>query len=195
MTFIPQNIKRPIVSMNDANNEKLKEGQTTFPHIALRLNMKDWTGFALDLSGAQYGWFEPVVNFTDYMNDRIRLDSFGAARFGTLRERITSKYGERGTIFDALTMNNDRASKILKWEMISWEIEEKNMMVIEMCKLDQMTFEKKQKELLGFMEERLEEHLEEERERYFDAFEGTGKKPDPEEGDGGLEQMRKEDGG
>lgn len=188
MGFIPKNIKRHIISMDNASNGELQNGQRDRAHFIIRLNMKDWTGFALDLTGAQYGWLEPVVNLKDYMDEKMEIQSVGLAKFGTLRERVLEMSTEGKENINSVTLNNLRISRILKKEVITWQVKEGNMMVRDMCRLDHQKFERKQKEFLGYMEKKLRERVEEERQEYFDAFEGAGGKPDPEDGDGGLEE-------
>jgi hypothetical protein len=64
-----------------------------FDHQVLKLTMNG-TGeqYVLDLSGAQYGWYEPIIAWGEFVQSRARaMVQPGTQSFGTRREKFLSK--------------------------------------------------------------------------------------------------------
>lgn len=71
---------------------------TDYKHTIIRVTMKDGGTFALDMTGAQYGWSEPVTPWQLYSTSRVReikeVTPFGGTRVSYKRAHNDSKHRE-----------------------------------------------------------------------------------------------------
>lgn len=89
--IIPKGIKRATAFCDEKGN--VKDNMINFNHMVTRIDMKDGVSYILDMTGAQYGWPEPILNFTDFNENRVKsYDNPGAdgQDFGVARSMLSS---------------------------------------------------------------------------------------------------------
>ncbi|KAF2094520.1 hypothetical protein NA57DRAFT_60557 [Rhizodiscina lignyota] len=65
-----RNVKRPIAIIDDQNR---KTNNAYIDHHVLKVSMKSGSIFAVDITGAQYGWPEPAVEWTQFKRSRLHF--------------------------------------------------------------------------------------------------------------------------
>jgi len=65
---IPKNHKREVIAIDD----DCATGQVVGSHSIIKLTLKyGGESYALDLTGAQYGYYDPITPWPDYLNTQV----------------------------------------------------------------------------------------------------------------------------
>jgi hypothetical protein len=137
-----KNSKRELILVDNG-----KESHINCTHKLFRVTLKD-SGevYALDLSGAQYGYYDPVTPFETYLEDRARAivvpenPYFGRTR-DALMERLP------GSIVSVILVNR-LVYPYLKLELSNWE-KESRISVHRILRYPQEKFTLERQKLLG----------------------------------------------
>jgi hypothetical protein len=115
-----KNSKRELIPV-DVNG---KESIIDFTHRLFRVILK-YSGevYALDLSGAQYGYYDPVAPFETYLEDRARAIVVPEnPYFGGTRDAFMERFSEPGNIGSVILLNH-LVYPYLKLQLSNWEKE------------------------------------------------------------------------
>lgn len=95
-----------------------------FTHLFFRVTLKhSGEVYALDLSGAQYGYYDPVAPFETYLEERARAIVAPEHRYlGRTRDALMERSSEPGSIGSAILLNHS-VYPYLKLELSNWEKE------------------------------------------------------------------------
>ncbi len=117
-----KNSKRELVPV-DVNG---KENPIYFTHRFFRVTLKhSGDVYALDLSGAQYGYYDPVAPFETYLKNRARAIVVPEYRYlGRNRDAPVEHFSEPGSIPSTILMNL-LIYPYLLLELLNWEKESK----------------------------------------------------------------------
>ena len=119
-------------------------------HVVLRVTTESGNSYALDITGAQYGRYENVMPWHLYLNSRI--ESFtGFGLFGEWESRLLADdFWDRGSAHEALRELNKHRTLRLNSALVNWEKE--NMPLSAILKLSEDAFQRKQLELISFVQ-------------------------------------------
>ncbi|KAK0111680.1 hypothetical protein ONS95_002025 [Cadophora gregata] len=152
---VVKNQKLHMIDVDILNNVHNPE----FEHEFLRIKLLNGgEEFALDLSSAQYGYFEPIVPWKTYIHNRIstyithqQFNYFGGTKYRLLAER-----GHKDIKGIVASLNAESCQELMsstkKWE------EENGMSIMKMLKLPLREFKMKENQLVGFMAKNLGEY-------------------------------------
>lgn len=124
-------------------------------YVTFRITINEDEDYALDITGAQFGFYDPLTPWASYQQNRI--ETLGRVRnLTSLRDgyRVRSKkFGQRkGWDVTRKSQNGELAKSFaLAWE--SWQVE--NEALSAMLELCEGAFRKRQGELLDFIDERI----------------------------------------
>jgi hypothetical protein len=114
--------------------------------------------YVLDLSGAQYGWYEPVTTWEAFVTSRVR--SFvhpGIQSFGTYRKEFLAM--SNGSDFHgSVAKINGHISPEIKRLTQSWE-KEQNLMLEKVLRMDDEALEGVRRGLLNHIKLGLQDSL------------------------------------
>lgn len=156
-----KNNKREAIGVNINGIE-----DESFGHDLIMLKLKD-SGeiYALDLSGAQFGYYQPVTRWFEFAADRVktivkRADAEEYNYFGGWHDRLLDRLdptvrSSMDCLGPATYKLNLSISPVLKQGMEGW-LGERGLSLEELLVLPQQTFEAKQKELLAHINRCLE---------------------------------------
>jgi hypothetical protein len=115
-------------------------------HSILKLTLKNGGGeYALDLAGAQYGYFDPVVPFSEYKSLRVQdIESFN--EFGYTKKRLLDLPNLKPTYLETSRMHASIRHAIKGGTMEFEDLE--GMKESSLLKLPKEEFEQKRKALL-----------------------------------------------
>ena len=125
-------------------------------HVVFKITINETEDYALDVTGAQFGFYDPLTPWASYQQKCIR-------RLGKSRplKGLRDHHGLPGKDFrkedgwDATGNSlNGQFARICGLAARSWQ--EENIAFSAMLKLSQEIFCKRQKELLEFMDERID---------------------------------------
>ena len=145
--------------MDDLGNEDHRRYQ----HELFKVTLKNGgETFALNLSGAPSGYYEPVIPWDEYVETRVEsmypgecFHTLGGFR-ASLEERL--ERGELSIECSAFTALNLRTSKALRTVTIKWE-QVNNTTVGAMLKSQPEVFEAKSQELVDYIAVSLQGYL------------------------------------
>ena len=129
---------------------------TDFEHEFLKVRLMDGgEEFALDLSSAQYGYFEPVVPWREYLQTHVlRLVTRQHFNyFGGAKQRLLAERGHEDINGIVANLNAESSQELFS-STKDWE-KENGMTILKMLKLPREEFEMKQKLLVAFIAENL----------------------------------------
>lgn len=118
-----------------------------FRHDVYQLSLRRGGGqFILELTGAQYGYYEPVIPFTQFMSNRVALEK---------KRPVVTAFGASQIWFEEQTRKtnefvwpvNTAVSKCLLRQTKIW-MERNNMTVKKLLKLDHGAYEASKKGIL-----------------------------------------------
>lgn len=138
--------------------------EVTFDHNIIKVVLKDKTSYALDLTGAQYGYFEPVTNWVDYYETRVKeivTVSGSGTNFGRVKALLVVFAGSNTeSMTENVVYNNQKAALRLVPGVQAWE-DRVGMKVRDICKIPEVEFAAKQENLVAMIEFVLDQFLEE----------------------------------
>ncbi|KAL5331998.1 hypothetical protein ACEPPN_001541 [Leptodophora sp. 'Broadleaf-Isolate-01'] len=175
---VTKNKKLDIIAVNADDSVQ----DTDFGHEFLIIKLvHGGEQYAMDLSSAQHGHFEPVVPWKKYFESRVLklLQRPQFNHFGGVRERLTAETG-RTSVVQILLGLNVESSKALLHSTKNWE-KECNMPIISLLKLPFPEFKRKEKLLvesigdtLGRFHDRLRKGAEKHKEEVEKALAAGG---------------------
>lgn len=121
-------------------------------HVVLSVTFRCGKRYALDISGAQYGYYEPVIPWDLYVNTRVGsiLEFF---EFGEWQSRMRPESSLDGTTYDECIMwLNNKAAMVLNAALVDWQKEERTIPFNTMLKLSEDAFHQRQSEFIKFIE-------------------------------------------
>lgn len=121
-----------------------------YEHEIFQVSMKDGLSYALDFTGAQYGYFEPLINWDDYCKERVKepVSTNGSGQyFGHRKQRWEKEVmGGKSTVA-LIGHNNQEACQCLKYTAEAYEKMPGLTTILEMCKQPEKEFIARQKVL------------------------------------------------
>ena len=118
-------------------------------HVVFKITISEDEDYALDITGAQFGFYDPVTPWASYQQNRIET-------LGTIRplKHLRGSHGldgdDRGGWFIERTALKGHFTKIFGSPLRSWQA--KNGAFSVMLKLREELFRKRQVELLNFID-------------------------------------------
>ncbi|KAH7386503.1 hypothetical protein BKA64DRAFT_711727 [Cadophora sp. MPI-SDFR-AT-0126] len=153
---VVQNKKLEIIAIDVLGNLQ----NTDFEHEFLKIKLVNGgEEYGLDLSSAQFGYYEPIVPWRQYLQTRIsKLVSRQQFNYpGGARDRLVAGKGDTDVegLVAGLNMESSRAlvSSTKEWES------ETNMTILKMLKLPHQEFKMMEKQLVDFIADNLEWYL------------------------------------
>ncbi|KAE9362604.1 hypothetical protein N431DRAFT_475780 [Stipitochalara longipes BDJ] len=146
LEVIPQNHKREVIALEDA----CERGASR-------------ESYALDLSGAQYGYYDPIIPWHEYLEARVvRVQSTKAPQyFGRMKDWYVRQVGERKKdIIWAIMHLNSVASRKIMDTILAWEKDQK-ITVQEMLRQPLQTYLAIQGDLIGSVAKTVEDFMQE----------------------------------
>lgn len=154
-------------------------GGTTDPndymHIILKVSLVHNGGeFIIDLTGAQFGWLEPVIPFKEYMHSRVESwDVLNQYWFGFSQleaDKVMRSPEDQYTpdAFSAHVLSKTRVSILSTME--TW-LSQNGLTVESLMKLDHAPFQAKESDLMKNIEGSLQNRIKEVAEELSDEFE------------------------
>ena len=129
---------------------------TDYKHTVLRVTMKNREKYALDMAGAQYGWYECVTPWHLYRDAKVRsikeVCQFDATR-AFCKTRAENMGGQRKRIENI----KENFTKCLDETVVGWQ-SRKNISLSTMLRLPEAEFGKKQSSLIDDVNERLQRY-------------------------------------
>jgi hypothetical protein len=177
MTVAPKNEKRQLILVAVDGTEDRRK----YRHILLRVKLKNGEEYALDLAGAQYGYYEPVTPWVIYETSRIAmnygtLDNLDMV-WGSGKAKLLKRIEERkGTATGNVLIINSATSAIMMIATREWEAKS-NISTGKLLILPQKDFEQKGQELVNYFGKNLQSYLdsilEGDKQRYAALAAGT----------------------
>ena len=128
---------------------------TDYTHTILRVTTKNGETYALDMTGAQYGWCEPVISWPLYNASRVRkfeeILTFGATRI--LHKARAVKSGGQ------LQWNRDikeQFAEVVDGAVDRWQKD--HISLTELLRLPERDFQKSQASLVDAVADWLQRH-------------------------------------
>ena len=130
---------------------------TEYPHAILRITLRTAEQYAFDLSGAQHGYWEPVVPWATYLQSRTIGDAMQGVTFHPLGHhlRIFESMPNFGLYGVTMRYNVDFA-KAAAFACEEFGSAEGHVPLSEMLKLPQKAYEGQRANLVGFIAKALE---------------------------------------
>jgi hypothetical protein len=134
-------------------------------HEMLKVTLRSGEVFAVDITGAQYGYHEPVTPWTKYQNDRILFQYLESGQPAPRPYRLlqVNDYSLQKLIFFQKKMNGDKTAeeaipfffagilKAMSFYILDWQGNEK-LSLRDMWKLPEKTLCVKLNDLMDFVE-------------------------------------------
>lgn len=193
VTHRPKNSKREVIPINleeKTSNMILQSNGTLFsggkdgesnhaPHTVWKITLKRGGGtFALDLAGAQYGYYQPVTPWSEYMTSRVQIDAtfqehvLGNAAKGSLQFLDSwPLWIPRPIWFGAGTRLNYGATQALNAEFQCWE-QRDNGATRKVLKMPKTSFDEHERKLVGRVTQALQKFKEDLERKAIKEFAG-----------------------
>jgi hypothetical protein len=134
-------------------------------HEMLKVTLRSGEVFAVDITGAQYGYHEPVTPWTKYQNDRILFQYLESGQPAPRPYRLlqVNDYSLQKLIYFQKKMNGDKTAeeaipfffarilKVMSFYILDWQGNEK-LSLKDMWKLPEKTLRVKLDDLMDFVE-------------------------------------------
>ena len=123
--------------------------EDNFPHRILQVTLRNGSHYALDVSGHQYGYNEPVVPWALYVDSRVEsIQNFKA--FGNWEMEVLSDESCNGIEpYNEVRQFNKYLASILNETLVDWQ--KSNLPLSALLKLPKDAFNQKQLELIEFV--------------------------------------------
>ncbi|PVH78501.1 hypothetical protein DL98DRAFT_590244 [Cadophora sp. DSE1049] len=149
---VVKNKKLDIIAVDVLDNVQ----DTDFEHEFLEIKLLNGgEEYALDLSSAQYGYFEPIVPWRKYLQTRVSklATSQHFNYFGGAKDRLVAEKGDTDVKGIIASLNTESAQELMS-STKEWE-EEYKMPIMKMMKLPFPEFKMKEKQLVDFIADNL----------------------------------------
>lgn len=124
--------------------------RAAFPHAIWEVTLKSGDVYAVDIAGAQYGYYEPVVPIAKYMDHRV-IGNIVARHFGYTKDKYPQQAMTSGGLFAVLYKVNSLLSEVLTDSCGEWE-KSRACKLPDMLKLGDKAFEPKEGLFFAAME-------------------------------------------
>jgi hypothetical protein len=150
ITFNPKNSKRETIAINSSGEEGCHTRDCL--HTCLRVTLNSGELYALDMTGAQFGYFEPVTPWKEFYENRVRSFSVvnGVEDFGWWKNHLEERFGASVAGKNGLLSLHVEGSKSLIVDTLDWE-KETDQTVQQMLTLPESQFKIKQQELIDYI--------------------------------------------
>jgi hypothetical protein len=135
-----------------------------YAHWLLKIELKSGAGvYALDLAGAQFGYFGPITPWNIYLAtriERLNIPNDGYSYLGKMRHLLLRKRESESEPYGVgpICRINAGAHKAMKNHTVQWE-EENYCTVQDIIKLKGRAFERKEQDLISYISSSLRAHL------------------------------------
>ena len=156
----PRNTRRRLITVDRLGVEHDDEQDINCSHVVLKVTTKAGNSYALDITGAQYGYYEIVVPWNLYVNSRVEKVK-ESWPFGEWEgDFLAEKFLEEGSAHGALKELNKHRTLCMNSALVDWQKD--NMPLSAILKLPEDAFQLKQSELISFVKGSLpkDQHLE-----------------------------------
>lgn len=137
---------------------------TDYNHDIIKITTRTGEIYALDMTGAQYGWTECIVPWSHYVKSRVRevknVVPFGETKVWCLK-RAKETGGQYKTVHDIKVL----FAQVVDCAVMFWQ--RANILTTDLFRLPEQEFQKKQASLLDAVEELLQ------KEKAFQESQGT----------------------
>jgi hypothetical protein len=160
----PKYHKRQIITV-DVNQESQQEASSSIYHDIFKVEINNGKIYALDLAGAQFGRYDPVTSWEDYLNTRVEKiterEHWEQYRyFGGLKAYHKKEADDLSSLdkfqFSQFAGVNMCASERLEEVTLAWMEAKKLRGFKAMLGLPQEEFQAMKKELLKMIKEEME---------------------------------------
>ena len=128
---------------------------TDYKHTILRVTMKNREKYVLDMTGAQYGWYEAVTPWPVYNASRVR--SFTEVLpFGSARDFLKARAVKCGGQWQWIRSIKDQFAEVVDRIVVRWQKD--HISLTELLRLPEHDFQKNQASLVDAVEELLQRH-------------------------------------
>lgn len=130
-----------------------KDKNSTYNHAVIKLTLNNGEQFALDISGAQFGYLMPLVPWNQYLNARV--DSVTQTKhlgYHRRRSKFLVKPDEEGN--GGVKTCNEEVAEVINTGIEKWQ--KKGIRLKDMLRLQDSAFIPKRDEFLRFIEESIE---------------------------------------
>lgn len=152
LTVAAKNHNRQVIMIRSDNAGTVVDN-TAFLHDIIQISLKNNEEYMLDVSGEQYGHTDPVAPRRQYYDTRIETIA-GRRRLGDHRSFHAHYTKERSGPFACVT-TNEHIAKVIDEALEDWQ--KSSMALRDIVKLGESNFQRKQAELLTFIDTRLAE--------------------------------------
>jgi hypothetical protein len=125
------------------------EDKTDYEHTVLKVKLQhNDERYILDLTGAQYGFFEPIVPASQYetLNVKTYITTFGGDDFGETKKTVVTWSKYKGVVGSSIELNA-MISKCLMKGAEAWE-KEHSMTISMLLRLKDDEFEERREGLI-----------------------------------------------
>ena len=129
-----------------------KDINTSYRHAIIRITLRNGEMFALDLSGAQYGYSDPLSPWERYMGDRVR-DIEDMKPLGCYRKRSKHLW-EPQCESEGVKTFNEEVADVINAAIDEWE--ETRGRLGKMLRLEQDNFIRQRDDLFYIIEQSIE---------------------------------------
>jgi hypothetical protein len=130
-------------------------------HTILRVELKSGKEYAVDLSGAQFGWHEAILLWDEYVEKRVKeIDAKKTSGFGARKKARETEWSKGTNVHTIACMaNGNRFTKRMGEILEGWGKEE-GKTVRDVLRLEKESFEREYEGLLGLIDGELGKFME-----------------------------------
>lgn len=132
-----------------------KTDNTDWAHTVIRITTKSEETYAVDMTGAQYGWRESVIPWQQYNNSRMRMIKEVGA-FGNTRIYCKTRAKKMGERHEWIHSIRERFAQLVDGAIAGWQ--KNNISLSDLLRLPEHEFQERQASLLSFIDECLQQY-------------------------------------
>ncbi len=130
------------------------DDNSEYRHAIIKVTLRNGEEYALDISSAQYGYYQPVVPWQQYHDTRIAAVET-VRPFG--RHRATSRFLEKPKNGNGgIKAVNEEIAEVVNKEVEEWQ--RRNVKVNRLIRLPEAMYKQKRDELLRRISRAIEDH-------------------------------------
>ena len=135
------------------NDGAPKIDTTDYRHIIIKITTRTGEVYALDMTGAQYGWTECIVPWKLYVESRVRKVE-KVVPFGETKVWYYKRANDIGGQYEWVSCIHELFAEVLDGAVVFWQ--RSNITATNLVRLPEQEFQKKQASLLDAVEDLLE---------------------------------------
>ena len=128
---------------------------TDYNHTILRVTMKNGETYVLDMTGAQYGWYEAVTSWPVYNASRVRACR-EVLPFGGTRDFCKARAVKSGGQRQWMRGIKEKFAETVDGAVVRWQKD--HISLTELLRLPEHDFQKNQASLVDAVEDFLQRH-------------------------------------